>query len=331
MPVTTTTIGSSPTDPIGEAFHHVRMSGTFYCHSELTAPWGLYLPPMPECVWFHVVTRGYCRLEADDSDPRELRAGDLALIPHGHGHRIHSDANTAAPSVIDLPHEYLSDHYALLHHGGGGSNTTLICGAIRFTHPATRQIINRLPALIQMDAPTALDAQWLRDTLRMIQVEAANLRPGGAAIITRLSDVLVIQAIRAWLDNEPEAKTGWLAALTDAQLGPAIQLIHRHPDRHWTVDSLAAEAAMSRSAFSARFTSVVGESVKSYLTRWRMHLAWDRLRHDNVTSSEIAGQCGYYSVAAFSRAFKRVHGIPPGAAKPDNAPPLQLPSTRAER
>ena len=145
--------------------------------------------------------------------------------------------------------------------------------------------------------------------------EAGELRPGGEAVITRLGDILVIQAIRAWIESDPAAQTGWLGALQDPQIGRAISLIHRDPARNWTVASLADELAMSRSAFAARFTELVGEPVMSYVARWRMHVAVAALKEEGATVGELADRLGYRSEAAFSRAFKRVIGVAPGAVR----------------
>ena len=145
--------------------------------------------------------------------------------------------------------------------------------------------------------------------------EARALRPGGEAVITRLGDILVIQAIRSWIETDPAARTGWLGALQDPQIGRAIAIIHRDPARPWTLASLADEVAMSRSAFAARFTELVGEPAMSYVARWRMHVALDALKEQGSTVAELASRLGYRSEAAFARAFKRVIGIPPGAVK----------------
>jgi len=125
----------------------------------------------------------------------------------------------------------------------------------------------------------------------------------------------VIQAIRSWIETDPAARTGWLGALRDEQIGHAISLIHRDPARAWTVASLAGELAMSRSAFAARFAELVEEPVMQYVTRWRMHVALNDLQAEGATIAELAGRLGYRSEAAFAIAFKRVLGLPPGAVK----------------
>lgn len=312
----------APVDPLGEALHFLRMSGTFYCRSELTAPWALALPPRKECLSFHVVTSGRCWLEAESEGPRRLEPGDLALVPHGEGHRLSSQPGTPAPRIDELRHERVSERYAILRHGGGGTSTGLVCGAVRFDHPAAHQLVGLLPRVIHVEAaasPHLAMADWMQSTLRLMAVEAKELRPGGETVITRLADILVIQAIRSWIERDPAARTGWLGALQDAQIGRAIALIHRDPARPWTVASLASEVAMSRSGFAARFSDLVGEPAMQYVTRWRMHLALTWLKEDDAALGEMAARIGYRSEAAFSRAFKRFMGVSPGAARRSGA------------
>jgi AraC-like DNA-binding protein len=312
----------APADPLGEALHFLRMNGAFYCRSELTAPWGLTLPPMPSYLWFHVVTVGRCLLETDEGEPRLLQPGDLALVPHGTGHRLRSDPDARVPGILDLERELVSDRYELLRHGEGGAPTTLICGAVRFESPAARNLVEILPATLHVEASAAPETAWLQSTLRLMAAEARELRPGGEAVITRLGDILVIQAIRSWLETDPAARTGWLGALQDRQIGRAISMIHRDPARAWTVASLADELAMSRSAFAARFTELVDEPAMQYVTRWRMHVALNALKEEGATVAELAHRLGYRSEAAFARAFKRVIGLPPGAVKREPEPAL---------
>jgi AraC-like DNA-binding protein len=301
----------APSDPVGEALHFLRMNGAFYARSELTAPWGVTMPAMPGYLWFHVSTSGGFRLEPSGADARLLAAGDLALVPHGDGHVLRSEPGAPVPNILDLDREIVSERYEIVRYGGGGAPATLICGAVRFDHPAARQLVQSLPPLVVVEAAGA----WMEGTLRLMAAEARELRPGGEAVITRLGDILVIQAIRSWIETDPAARSGWLGALQDRQVGRALTLVHREPARDWTVASLAGEVAMSRSAFAARFTELVGEPAMAYVTRWRMHLALDALREEGATVGELADRLGYRSEAAFSRAFKRIVGIPPGAAR----------------
>jgi AraC-like DNA-binding protein len=304
-----------PPDPLGEALHFLRMDGAFYCRSELTAPWGMTLPPMPSYLWFHVVTDGRALLEVADEHRRWLQPGDLALVPHGEGHRLRSEPGVPVPGILELDREHPTDRYEILRHGEGGAPPTLICGAVRFGHPAARNLVGILPATIFVEA-----SDWMQSLVRLMAAEAREFRPGGEAVITRLADILVIQAIRAWIEIAPAARTGWLGALQDRQIGRALALIHRDPARAWTVAELAKELAMSRSAFAARFTELVREPAMQYVTRWRMQLAQTALATEGATVAELADRLGYRSEAAFARAFKRVTGIPPGAVRRQAVP-----------
>ena len=305
----------TPVDPLGEALHFLRMSGVFYCRAEVCAPLGVRLPAMEDSMMFHVVTSGRCWLEDADGARRILQPGDFALVPHGQGHLLLSEPQARAVDLFDLPRQQVSERFEILRHGDGVATVNLICGAVRFDHPSARRLIAMLPRLICIDAADSPQLDWMQSTLRFMACEARELRAGGEAVITRLADILVIQAIRAWMAKDPAAQTGWLGALRDKQLGRAIVLIHRDPARDWTLASLAAEAAMSRSAFAARFTELVGVPAMHYVAQWRMHLARSWLQEQDIGLGDLSSRLGYQSEAAFSRAFKRFMGVSPGAVR----------------
>jgi AraC-like DNA-binding protein len=300
-------------DPLGEALEYLRMSETAYYHSELAAPWGLVMPE--DCPKFHFVTSGRCWLEIAGAGKHVIEAGDFVVIPQGMGHRLSSEP--AAPSIEFgyLRCEKISQRYALFRKDGKGPVTTIICGDLNFKHPAARHLVALLPTVIHIRAQANHSIEWLNGTMRFMAVEARSLRPGSEAIVTRLADILVIQAIRYWIEHNPTEQKGWLAALHDTHLARALGLIHREPGKNWTVASLARAAALSRSAFSARFSASVGEPVMQYVTRWRMHVAEAKLLEGTKTVEEIAVELGYKSGAAFSRAFRRTAGVWPGSVK----------------
>jgi len=301
------------TDPLGETLHMLRLNGSLYCRSELRAPWGVDMPPFDGYMMFHVVTSGHCWLEVEGEEPRLLQQGSLTLVPHGNGHTIRSSPTAGTLPLFDIPVEKISERYEVMRYGGDGELTHLTCGVVSFDQLAGRQLVAQLPKLLQIDSWDEEEDSWLQGTLRFIAREARELRPGGETVITHLADILIIQAIRTWIDRAPEADQGWLAALRDKQVGRALAAIHRQPEKDWTVDRLAREVGMSRSGFSARFTSLVGDSAKRYLTRWRMQLARAQLQQTSDSLSALAERLGYQSEAAFSRAFKRVHGVAPGS------------------
>jgi AraC-like DNA-binding protein len=309
-----------PVDPLGEALHFLRMSGVFYCRSEFTAPWAVALPSFDSCAMFHVVTEGECWIEVEGAEPHLLRPGELVLVPHAAGHKLTSARGATAQKLFDLDREHVSDRYELLRWGGGGAATTAICGLVQFEDPAAQQLIRLLPPLITVSAwGSAPETEWIQSTLRFMADEARVPRAGGETVITRIADILVIQAIRAWLARDSSAHSGWLGALQDREIGRAIAMIHRHPQQDWTLGSLAAKVGMSRSGFSERFTRLVGEPAMRYVVRWKMQTALAWLKDDAQTMGSVASRLGYESEAAFNRAFKRVMGMTPGAARRESS------------
>jgi AraC-like DNA-binding protein len=303
-------------DLLGRALRFLRMSGTFYCRSELCAPWGVTVPSMPGHMWFHIVLEGAAWLEVGESgDGQMLRHGMLALLPRDCVHSMRSAPDVPTQDVTRLAREKVNDRYEVLRYGAGGARTTLFCGAVRFADQMARTLVEALPAAMVIDVSDSPQMDWMQSTLRLIAAEAQALQPGHEAVLTRLGDVLAIQAIRAWIQAYPPVRTGWIAALQDRKIGRAIALIHEDPGRAWTLAEVAREVAMSRSAFAARFSEVVGEPMMHYLTRWRMHVALESLRHNGTPVAEVAEKLGYRSKAAFSRAFKRVVAKSPGAVR----------------
>jgi len=244
-----------------------------------------------------------------------LQQGDLALVPHGKGHIVTSAHGLTVSNLFEIQRELVSERYEIVRLGGEGERTAMICGLFKFDDPAAQQLIALLPKVIVVDAWSSPQSEWIQSTLRMISAEAKVMNAGGETVITRLADILVIHAIRFWITHDPSAQTGWLRALRDPQIGRVILRIQRQPGAPWTLESLASEASMSRSAFAARFTEVVGEPAMKYVTRWRMHSAQLRLRESDATVGEVALSLGYESEAAFNRAFKRRLGVSPGSLK----------------
>src|SRR5262245_23764353 len=257
-------------DPLGEALDLLRLSDTTYYHAKFSAPWAFKMPEIPK---FHFLTSGRCWLKVDGADGVLLEAGDFVVVPQGTGHRLASDPSARLIDVFTVPCQKVGRRLSAFNYGGQGATTTLICGDLNFKHPAASHLISCLPKVMHVKATGNQAMEWIHSTARFMLVEARDFQPAGEAIITRLADVLVVLAIRSWIEQNPQEHVGWLTGLQDRRVSSAIALVHQSPERRWTVEALAEAAAMSRSAFSARFTELVGEPAMKYVTRWRMHLA----------------------------------------------------------
>lgn len=299
-------------DVLTDLIDALRLRGTAYCRTELTAPWGMVLPAS-DLAHFHVIQQGTCWVQIDgEPAATRLTAGDLVVIPHGHGHRLLDDPASAAVPLDDLIRGHEGETIRpLIRHGGGGPMTAFICGAFHFERRDDHPLFRILPGLIRVEGHESRTPSWLEGTLRFLADELRQSEPGSETIVARLIDIIFVQTIRAWIAQMPATDGGWLRALRDPQIGPALGLMHRSPERSWSVASLAAEAAMSRSAFSARFTQLVGEAPMTHLFRWRMWLAADHLRRGDLPIVDVAARTGYESEMAFSKAFKRHVGQAP--------------------
>lgn len=300
-------------DPLADPLRLMKLTGVLHCQAEFTAPWGLEIPRIPGCIAIHIVNTGSLFLDIAGQPTREIGAGSVVMIPHGTEHQLRSAPGVPATPLTEVPVLLITDRYERMTHGGGGARASVSYCGVRYDRVAAQRLLHALPLVIHIDA-LAQKNDWLLQTARLISIEADATRPGSEAIVTRLADIVVVQTIRAWF-SDAEGQTGWLAALRDRQIGRALAVLHRDTARDWSVASLAAEVGMSRSALSARFSKLVGQSVMQYLTEWRMQLAREELLQTRQTVAALAEKYGYQSEAAFSRAFKRTFGVAPGSAR----------------
>lgn len=298
-------------DTLGQTLYSLRLNGLMYANSELTAPWGVEMPPMSGKMMFHIVTKGSCWLGFKNCEPVFLQPGELVLIPKGEGHSIASEQEIERKNFFEIAVNKLSERFEFMSYGGGGEKTHITCGILSFDHIAGQKLISQLPPVIHIKSENNQLPEQLNTLINIMAQEVANASTGGETVVANLADIIVIKAIRYWLEHSNEAQGGWLGALKDPKIGKALAAIHNQPGATWNVERLAEQAGMSRSGFSARFTEIMGMSVKQYLTEWRMQLARMKIMHSSVSLPDLAEDLGYQSEAAFSRAYKRVFGLPP--------------------
>ena len=311
-------------DVLTDVLESVRMRGMVTGRVELGAPWGLRMAKAEHAV-FHAITRGTCWLEIAGEARRGLSSGDLFVLPHGDAHVLRDSPRTRPVPFEELFAQHSTASEQAARAGGDGATTTLVCGHFEFEDRRGSPLLCALPKVIHIRGEEGRAVPWLEPTLQFVASEAAAGRPGAETVIRRLSDVLFIQIVRAHIASLQNGAGGWLSALGDPQVGAALGLIHDRPERPWTVASLAAEVALSRSAFAARFNALVGEPPLHYVTRWRMQKAASLLRSGHPAArsglAEIAARVGYESEAAFNKAFKRWFGSAPGANRQSSPTP----------
>jgi AraC-like DNA-binding protein len=299
-------------DLLADLLRSIRLPRSAWLRLEVRAPWGFSIADTATV--FHVVTHGNCWLEVKHlATPARLFAGDLGFLPRGDRYVLKDAPGTRCVDFFDFVERHPPDKKRVLRAGGGGAVTKLVCGGMRFENGATDPLLAVLPPLIHVAASEADSAPRLRLTVEHVIEELNSDRPGFESVITRLAEILFIEAVRVYLDeNSDTANSGWLAALRDQQVGQALALLHAQPHNPWTVASLAGRVALSRSAFAAKFAQLVGEPPLRYLARLRLNTASERLRSSDAKLRAIAAAVGYESVAAFVKAFKRYVGVTPG-------------------
>lgn len=297
-------------DPLDRALAGLRPHGAFLYRSELSAPWGL--SDASGLATFHIVEAGACWLSAG-GETIHLNEGDLVVLPSGAEAAFRDAPRTPAPPVSEMLARHPPDASGILRNDGSGAQTVLVCGGLTFDDAVPHPILKALPPVLVLRGAMHDDAPWLSNTLRFLACESRSARPGAATVMGHLGSVVFIQAIRAALDGA--LVPGWLGAVRDAHIGPALHAIQSAPERPWTVEALGREAGLGRSAFAARFRAAVGESPMQHVTRWRVYTAARLLRDGDLPVAHVGERVGYESDAAFSRAFRRWTGASPGALR----------------
>ena len=295
-------------DPLADPLRLLKLTGVLHCAAEFSAPWGLEIPRIEHCMALHIVNEGCVYLDIAGQPTQQVPAGSLVMIPHGTKHQLRSNPGEQVVPLTDIPVELITDRYERMHFGGGGDITSVSYCGVRYDPLGAIRLLQVLPLVIRVDTLDSND-EWLFETARFISREANATQPGSEAIVTRLADIIVVQAIRVWLSNSND-EHGWLAALKDRQIGRALSMIHRDPGFSWSVDGLAQEIGMSRSSLAARFSELVGKSVMQYVTEWRLQLAREEIIKGQTIAS-VMEKYRYQSESAFSRAFKRVFQLSP--------------------
>jgi len=324
-------------DILSDLLRAIRLRGAIFFYVEGAEPWvaetpqsnliiPAILPGVDHLMEFHVVVRGSCWAAIAGEEPVRLHEGDIVIFPQGDHHVISSAPGLRArlvdpgvffaPKPPQLPFSISVDgegQTTALLDGGGSDRTTIVCGFLGFDTKPFNPLLASLPRVLRIPELAGDGRSWIATFMRSLVEESNRKRPGGEAVLERMSEMLFVEVLRHYADELPQDQTGWLAGMRDPGVGRALALMHARPAEDWTLERLGDEAAISRSTLHERFVHFIGRPPMQYLAQWRMQLAAGWLRDTDAKVIDVALEVGYENEAAFARAFRRAVGESPGA------------------
>lgn len=320
-------------DILSDVLRCVRLRGAVFFYVSGHGEWAAEAPPGKELaplvmqglehvIEYHAVARGTCWAGIEDGPRVQLHAGDVVLFPHGDAHFVASTPGVRANRDVNwfdhahatpLPLRIAIDGLNVVHAPptADDADTTVICGFLGCDLLPFNPLIAALPRLLHLRA--GIDGDWMTGFAAQAVAESRARRPGGEAMLARMSETMFIDAVRRYVDQLPIDSSGWLAGLRDGAVSRVLALLHEAPATNWTIEELGHRVGMSRSALHDRFVELIGVPPMKYLAQWRMQTASRLLLETRAPIAAIALDVGYDSEAAFARAFKRESGQPPAA------------------
>jgi AraC-like DNA-binding protein len=309
-------------DVLSEVLKVVKLQGAMYYNGEFSSPWSVCSPPSRavasflapgagHLIIYHLLTEGRASARLLDGERISLEAGDIVIFPHGDAHIIENGPPTKSVDIAKELARIVSQGLKLARLGGGGDVTRFVCGYMACEPRLSQIFLSGLPPLFKVSIRNDASGRWLENSIRFSVNEADASRAGGEAVLAKLSEVLFVETLRAYIAHLPAEQTGWLAGARNSEVGKTLALMHRNPSHPWTIASLAKEAGLSRSVLAERFRHYLNEPPMAYLTRWRLQLGAQMLASTSYSVAQIASEVGYESEAAFNRAFKREFIVPP--------------------
>ena len=319
--------GAIGPDPLSDVLRTVRLKSALFFVWDVSWPYvtpvpagpafaPIILPGAQQIISYHIVIEGSAWGGLIGEAPVRLEAGDILLVPHGDAYSMSSAAETRASqlgmaSSLDFFRRMAAGElpFEVRDGGGGDASTRMVCGFLGCDVRPFNPVLAALPGLVRVRASQGRDR--LHALIDYTLAEARQPQPGAHCVLVQLSELLFVEVVRRLLTDMPGDQTGWLAGLRHPVVGRALMLLHRRPADPWSLERLAEEVAISRSQLAESFTRLVGQPPMHYLARWRIQLGARLLAGNAVKVAAVAREVGYESEAAFSRAFKRVVGVPP--------------------
>lgn len=313
-------------DLVSDVLRTVRMHGAIFFDVEAYEPWASeaphssvlapkVFPQSRHLIEYHIVTEGQpwaCVIDSDE-EPERLSPGSVVVFPHGDAHVLSSEPGMRSPPDLALfeRREAQALPYRVGSSGDGKNRIRLICGFLGSEALPFNPLIQALPRCLHVADAYTSENGWLKSLIEAILREAHSARVAGASILAKLSELVFIEAVRRHVESQAAARAGWFQALGDPVAGGAIRRFHAYPARAWNLDDLAREIGTSRTILVERFNNCMNMPPITYLSRWRMQVAAGLIAEGSRSLARIAEEVGYESEASFSRAFKRVTGMPP--------------------
>lgn len=308
---------------LADALARVRLRGAIFLRGEYTEAWAyesmpprdaaaILAPGTRRLLLFHVVASGRCWIETD-GERHWANGGDVIVLPYNDEHRMGGTADAALVSIATLLDPPPWDRMPVIRHGEGGTTTSVVCGYLICEDPMFDPRMKVFPSVFVVSPSAGPARDWVLASINYALQQTVQTAVDPSDASTRVPELLLAEVIKLHLSNAPAAEHGWVRALHDPVLAPALAAIHGSPDRKWSVVTLAREANVSPSLLDERFRDVLGLAPIRYLTGWRMRTAEDLLRTSDLSLGAVARRVGYESEEAFSRAFKRAHAQAPSA------------------
>jgi len=293
----------------------IDLEGVLYFRTVFSSPWAVEVPELTQAARFHLVVQGNCLLKLSDGSTTRLERGDLALIPRGRSHTLSCIPVESAPLLETVLEEagYTGDGVLIVgapSESDDTATTQLICGHLNFRNDGDHPILRGLPDLVHATGTERARHPFLDDLLRLVERQVFSDRPGSAASVKRLSEMVFIEILNISIE-EGNRDGAIFQALSDPQIGHSLALIHDDPAAKWSVEILANQVGMSRSRYAERFNTLVGTGPMSYVSDWRLQKALSLLDETLLDVKQIAHRVGYQSKASFTRAFSAKHGRSP--------------------
>lgn len=302
----------------------LRVQGAIFLRGEYTEAWAydslpprdavaILAPKARRVILFHVIAKGRAWVETFDSERHWASAGDVIVLPYGDGHRMGGTEPATTMSIAKLLEPPPWKRMPVIRHGGTGAETDVVCGYLISDHPLFDPRLRALPPVFVVRPPEGAARDWVSASIAYAAQQTALVAMDRLEAPTMIPELLLLEVLKLHLATAPADSTGWLRALRDPVLAPALAAIHAAPERKWNLVGLAREASVSVSLLDERFRGVLGVAPIRYLAGWRMHVAKELMRSSDLGVAAVARRVGYDSEEAFSRAFKRETGIAPSS------------------